>query len=467
MNKNNLLVLALLTGICILSFFLAIMPHINYKFFLHEDEWFHAGVAKNIVNGNFFVDPATNSKFLNLEPAWHLLLAFFALILKFLNFPLINMVYLPAFFHVLAVLSVFLFVSKLFGKMKALIAAVLVAIIPSNIAFGGPIFLKPTNLSLIFIPLALFFAFELSNFKKIYNFIFLLLITLFLAFAHPPTAIILFFALFVYGIFNWKEKKKALSIFFVILITIISLIVFHFSHLDKIRLNLSELSFLWASIDKIISYNFIFTIFFVAGFFLLARESTKRKEIWCLLVTASFLLAIIFLATLGIIFVLPFHRVYIPLFLLMAIISSNGIGFVYEFSKRKSKLISLVILFVILLSIFLIFFVNLPPMLNLPESSEEYKNFLWIKENIPEDKIVLIDPRKARAFNFITERKVFAASFFDPNPEFERRYLEAINFLQNNCKDIEFLLKNNISVVYSERCENSLTKIHNKTYLVS
>jgi hypothetical protein len=62
-------------------------------------------------------------------------------------------------------------VDRLAGRGQALIAALLIALLPSNVTIGGPVFLIPVNLSLILIPIGLVFGFQLTRLKPIYNYV--------------------------------------------------------------------------------------------------------------------------------------------------------------------------------------------------------------------------------------------------------------------------------------------------------
>ncbi|MCK5030513.1 MAG: glycosyltransferase family 39 protein, partial [Thermoplasmatales archaeon] len=200
-QKGIIWLIPILVLACLLTFY----PHLNYPHLLHVDEWFHIAQAKQIILSSD-IDWYIGETFaLGIEPAWHTFLASIYFLFK----PSIaQWSYLPTILHTLAVLSVYYFVSKLYSKKEALISALLIALIPSNFTIGGPVFLIPINLSLIFIPLALLFAFRLTKIKTVYNYLLLFATTTFVLYAHPPTAVALLTILGFYFLLNIFSKNN-------------------------------------------------------------------------------------------------------------------------------------------------------------------------------------------------------------------------------------------------------------------
>ena len=463
--------LLVLSAISALAALLTFQPHFRYPFLLHVDEWFHVAVAKEIILG-VQTDWYSGEPFkLGMERAWHLLLAS----IYFLFRPSATQwIYLPALFHVLAVFSTFIFTYNLFGKKEAHISALLVALIPSNVTIGGPVFLMPVNLSLIFIPLALLFAFkeDKDKRKETRNCIILFAITTFLLYAHPPTAVILLSILFFYFLLNLfsKEKsarRKAVLIFAVMALSVLISIPNYMETLQEKGAEAAKFNF-WIQMRAIpYLYGFIPSIFFIVGLYFLSRR--RRKEEWCLLLSSLFLALDIFLFTMfGLNWLIPYNRIYIPLFLLMSIIAGYGFGKLVEIEKPFRSFGCVLLL--IFLAITVIFSVqqHLGTRYYHLINNEDYNNFLWIKENTPEDAIVLLEPWKARAFAPIAERRVYTVRPFGPDPEIEAKNELACLFFVENCSNTSFLIENNISVVYSPvECQNKiLVKVWNNTYFV-
>jgi len=62
---------------------------------------------------------------------------------------------------------------------------------------------------------------------------------------------------------------------------------------------------------------------------------------------------------------------------------------------------------------------------------------------------MICDPWKARALAPIAERTVYAVSPFGPVEEELQLVDDATSFFENDCRDTNFLLKHNISIVYA------------------
>ncbi|MEM5829573.1 MAG: glycosyltransferase family 39 protein [Candidatus Aenigmatarchaeota archaeon] len=443
--------IACLIFILFLASFLTFYPHLNYPYPLHVDEWFHISVAKMIAS-NQKIDWYSGKPFeLGLERGWHLTLAF---IQKFFNLSVKQWVFLPILFHFLSILSVFYFTSKIFGKKEALISALLIALVPSNVTIGGPVFLVPINLSLIFIPLALLFAFELTNLKPIYNHLALFAITTFILYTHPPTAMVLLTILGFYLLLNLKNKQKAKEILSVLIASILFSLPNYIPEIQTKGIKAVQFNF-WFYLREIPSlYGFLPTGSFILGFYFLAK--TKSKEIWALLLTSLTLTLNIFLfVRLNLNWLIPYQRTYIPLFLLMSIIASFGYTKLLKMEKPFKNFGSALLLISLVATSFLAIERNLKTPYYYLIDDEDYENFLWIKENTREDTIVLLDPWKARAFATIAERRVYSVMPFGPDEKYLELVDNAYKFFKQNCTNTSFLVENNISLVYSPvKCQN-------------
>jgi len=311
--------------IIILAFFLNLIPHLNYPYVFHVDEWFHIARAKQIVLASK-VDWYGGQDFsLGFERGWHLMLAAIYFIFKF-DIP--HWIYLPSILHSISIICVFIFVSRLYGKYEGLISSLLIALLPSNITMGGPVFLIPVNLSLIFIPLSLIFAFELTNLKKIYNYVFLIFLTTFLLYAHLPSAVVLLGVLGIYcllNLFSNKDecKKKAKFLFVSMIISILVSLPNYLSSIYQKGTEVLTFNF-WVELQGIpIVYGIFPTIFFIIGFYYLTK--IENKENWSLiLISIALLINILIFTMFGTNYILPYVRTHIPLFLIMSIIAIIG-----------------------------------------------------------------------------------------------------------------------------------------------
>ena len=451
-KKETIWLIPILILACLLTFY----PHLNYPYLLHVDEWFHVAQAKQVVLGSD-INWYTGETFaLGMERAWHTFLASIYFLFK----PSIaQWSYLPTILHTLAVLSVYYFVSKLYSKKEALISALLIALIPSNVTMGGPVFLIPINLSLIFIPLALLFAFRLTKIKTVYNYLLLFAITTFLLYAHPPTAVALLTILGFYFLLNIFSKnnecrQKAKFLFTATLFSIIISLPNYIPEIQKRGLESVTFDF-WVHLQGIpVIYGILPTIFFIIGFYFFTK--TEKKETWCLLPTSIVLVLNVFLFTRsGSSYIMPYQRTHIPLFLLMSIIASHGYMKLLEIRKQNKKL------GVILMVICLIATTGIAIERNVNTSyyhlidNKDYESFLWIEENSPPNATILSDPWKARALAPVAERRVYAVMPFGPVEEQMELVINANNFFAENCTNTTFLIENNIAVVYTTgNCQN-------------
>jgi len=442
-----------LIPISILGGILNFFPHLNYPYLFHVDEWFHVTYAKQFALGST-INWYTGDVFhLEMERGWHVMLA---TIQYLFNLDITQWVFIPTVFQILAILSVYLFVSRLLGKKEALISSLLIALLPSNATIGGSVFLVPVNTCLIFIPLGLIFAFKLNNLKNTYNYILLFVLLTFTLYAYPPTAIILLTIIFLYFLLSIFSKdpncrKNATYLLITVIISILVSLPNFIYELEQRGMESIKFNF-WVFLEGLpLLLGIIPTIFFVLGFYLLFKNG--KKESLALLFTALILIVnIIFFNNFGLSYLLPYQRTYIPLFLIMSIIASHGFIKLIDLDKKKigSILLVLILISTTVISVHENINANYYKIIN----DDDYENFLWIKQNSPNNATILSDPWKARALATIAERRVYAAMPFGPDEEQMKVVNLALNFLQQNCTNTSFLIDNNISIVYTNICQN-------------
>ncbi|MBU5689250.1 MAG: hypothetical protein KQA41_03435 [Candidatus Aenigmarchaeota archaeon] len=414
----------------ILAFSLTLYPHFQYPYPFHVDEWFHIAEAKMILKSspiNWF----DNKPFkLSMEPAWHFLLASF----QAFNLEATHWVFLPALLHIISILSVYACTTKLLGKKQALIASMLTALLPTNPTMGGPAYLIPVNLSLIFIPIAIR-AVKEDKLPIVFSSL------LFLLLAHPPSAMVLLIYLF-FNFLTTKNKQLIPIVFLAILLSLPNYYV-------ELKKGIEALKFdFWITLRQLpYIYGYIQTAFFIAGFYLILK--TKHKD---LAFTSMFLIFLIVLhARLGQTFLVPYIRIYIPLMLFMNIIAS------YSITKLPKSIMIASLIIILALSVNSILKQQHYRIID----STDYKNFLWIRNNL-QGKAIL-DPWKARAFVFIAERPVYVVMPFGPVESELQKVREANAFLDTNCTNTNFLKENRISIIYSlKNC--TLEKVNDNTY---
>ncbi|MCX7759275.1 MAG: hypothetical protein N2169_06695 [bacterium] len=406
--------------IVLLALTLTYYPHLNYPYPFHVDEWFHIAEGKMIAQ-NSPINWFDNLPFkLSMEPAWHFLLA----CIQLLKLEAVHWTIFPAIFHVIGVLSVYACVSKLFGGKEAFIAAFLTALLPTNPTMGGPVYLIPVNLSLIFIPISIR-ALEEKKYQIVLSSL------LFLLLSHPPSAVVLLIYLF-FNFLITKDKKLIPTI-------LLALLLSFPNYYNEAKRGVDAIKFdFWITLKQLPHiYGYPQILFFIVGFYFIIK--TKHRD---LAYTSMFLIFLIVLyVKLGYTFFVPYIRIYIPLFLFMNIICSYGIA------KLNKNLMVLVLVLIAFTSIRAIMKQQHYRIID----DVDYKSFLWIRDNL--DGKAVLDPWKARAFVFIAEKPVYAVMPFGPVESEMKRVEEAKKFLKQNCTDTKFLEENNISIIYSrESC---------------
>jgi len=177
----------ILIPILALAFYMAFIPHLNYPYPVHIDEWDHICHTNALLEAGDVVhlDPYTGQAISGLvavmEAGFHLLFGVFRAIsgISFLDI----FRYLPSFIFVFTVLSVFIFTRRQgFGWESALFTTLII----STVGIMGPAFLVPVSFGLLFVPLSLFVVF---NVRTPWAYVVLFLFICFVASMHPPSAI--------------------------------------------------------------------------------------------------------------------------------------------------------------------------------------------------------------------------------------------------------------------------------------
>ena len=473
-SKTVKLEYVILAAIVALGAVLTYYPHFSYPFPLHVDEWYHIYIAQYIAQHGSLSPTDIYLRtfpFPDLEKGYHIMLAG---VYDVFHPSITQWIYLPTIIDVIAILSVFVFVYKLLGRNEALVSALLVALMPSNVTIEGPVFLIPADLSLIFIPLVLLFAFDLLKKKPIYNYAAVFLITTFMLYAHPPSAIVIMVIIGLYALLNIRSNSMDERMHSKLLIATLILSAFASvpNFLSYLTINagiVNALSFsFFIYLNQIpLVYGILPSIFFIVGFYLFSDG--KDKRMLSLLLTAVFLLFTITLfANFNVNFLIPYQRVYIPLFLIMAVVGSAGYVKLLSLS-RFGKYIGIAA-FLILLALTIYFAVIND--INTPYyhiiNNTQYQNFLWIKNNLNNNATVLLNPWLAKAFGPITGMKVYSVIPFGPSAPYEVLINNTDAFFAGNCTNTSFLRTNNISIIYTNStCINTnITRVANYTYIV-
>jgi hypothetical protein len=196
----------ILLPIMALAFYLAFIPHLNYPYPVHLDEWMHLAFSNEIISeasAAGLTDPFTgqgthgNQIF---EVGFHLFWAIFHQISGISWLTIFR--YFPSIIFAITVLAAYVL-----GRRQGFgwEAALFTCLVPTTVGILGPAFLVPVGMGLLFILLVIFLAF---NFRTGWSYLTLFILTLFTVSLHPPTAICLVIILIPYILLNLKGAFK-------------------------------------------------------------------------------------------------------------------------------------------------------------------------------------------------------------------------------------------------------------------
>lgn len=436
-SKNSIMLILII----LLASYFNYIPHSNYDYPVHRDEWEHLTASKALIKAENTIYPnprlGPEYKLDDLEIGFRLWISEILLtgISEWFVFKYLNI--LIACF---TVLSVYIFAER-FGY--GLHAAFFTALIPTSVRLLGPGFLVPVSLAVGFIALAFFIAFRNHGSRYIPLF----LIFLFLLYAHPPTALVLFIIFMPYIIAYREWKLAAVMITANIFALPQFLVMFTKRGLEAMQFPS------YAFFDSLfIEYGYLPTIFCIIGTSLIHKRNEKDR--FLVYSTVILLFLNYFYRNSGWSIFYP-ERNYFYIFILMSIIAGYGIA------KLKDKR-------AIAVMVLLILFISYNAHIKMPYyyiiDDREFNDFVWIKNNL--EGTTIIDPWKAIAFTAVAEKYVYSYVGAVPHKILDPRNREVYEFFRKNCSDIEFLKNNNLSIIYSRgKCDApELKKVKDNIY---
>ncbi|MCJ7744326.1 MAG: hypothetical protein MUO99_07210 [Dehalococcoidales bacterium] len=459
--KVDYLLLLLALG---LAFYIAFIPHQNYPYPLHVDEWVHLANSQAMLQaGNTsYVEPfyggATIGLGSNLEASFHLFWGTFQSISGLSWLTIFR--YFPGIILMLTVLAVYVLAKREgFGWE----AAFFTALIPTTVGILGPSFLVPATLGLLFTPLIIFLAFNLST---IWSYLLIFVLTSFLLAIHAPSAIYPILILAPYILLNLKGNfKHSLGIALALALPFLVVFPWIFDLLAPTFKSLftSHPPTEYVQLPRVIeTYGYLPTLFSLLGIFLLARQG-GRKNYGLILGLLVLLLMLVTFYTFHYGVPIVYERGLLYLMLMMSLVAGAGLAGVKNLilpaklsnwlkapiaSQYLGKFLCLALIGVTLA-------VTVPARQNTPYyhmiDSEDYQAFIWIKDNVGKeyDKAIL-DPWKATAFTAITGKKVYTRIHAYPTAKDN----EAYDFLSGGSSNTTFLRGNGISIVYTRIYES-------------
>jgi hypothetical protein len=439
--KSDYLKLALILS---LAFYLAFIPHANYSYPVHIDEWVHLAHSEAMLGAQdtTYVDPFLGKSTVgitsNLEAGYHLFLGVFHRI-SGISWPDIFR-YFPGIIFMATVLSVYVLARREgFGWE----AAFFTSLIPTTVGILGPAFLVPVAMGLIFLPLSLFLAF---NFRTLWSYLALFLFTSFLLSIHATTAVGLVIILTPYILLNLKGNfKHSLGMTLALAVPFVALFPWIFGSILSIATGLLTQVFHPSAIALprvITTYGYLPVSLCLLGIFWLAMRGDRKS--WGL---ALGLLALL----LVLVAYFTFNYGVQPLY-------TRGLMSVkhLRLPARLSTRLRVPLVTQNLGRFFCLVLVTISLVIGIPDRQDtpyylmidrqDYESFMWIKDNVGQSHTkAILDPWKATAFAALTQRHTYTRIHTSPHDS----DLEAYTFLRGGSTNTTFLEENGISIIYT------------------
>lgn len=440
--------ITLLTLFIILAVGLNFLPHLNYNYPIHVDEYVHYQYSNHLSTGAplYF-----NQEYNSLEAGFHYLLA----TLNAIGIPYSVMFYaFASIITILICLGVFILTRRLFNERAGVFAVLFIATLKSTTMILGPMFFVPMAIGMFFIAMILFLI-ELDCKAWILFLAGILII-------HPPTATAILLLINIKFIFLKKNYLK--NLMYQGIAGLIALPMYIPYFISKGAESVNALSFT-PIIDVLFIPDFLtyfITLIVIAGIYF-AAEKNKYSIITYVL---GLLIFVLIAYQFKVEFFIPYPRALMYLFVIFSILFGYGVSELSNLTKNKKIIYGILIVIVVLTLVF-----TLPSKITSTKevyeimNQEDYQAFNYIKGNSFEDSIVLADPWKSNALTPFAEREVFTRIPQGPNEEIEAKNQATYEFFENKCQDTNFLINNQIDVVYGE-CENPvLLETHPGVYL--
>ena len=474
-----------LLPILALAFSLAFIPHIDYPYLVHVDEWVQLAYSETIIRAgdSIFANPFYGEPLEGLTGSaegigQYLKIGaylFWGMFHQISGIPwLIIYRYFPGIIFILTVLSVYILAQR---QGFGLAAAFFTCLIPTTVGILGPGFLAPVTLALPFIPLSLFLA---INFRTGWSYLALFIFTCFLAITHAATAVGLVIVIAPYILLNIKGNfRHSLYLALALAIPFLAPFPWIFSLLLPTIKSLLQpqplLSYVWLP-EFVQTYGYIPTAMCFVGIFLLAWKG-ERRNYGLILGLLALQLMIVTYATLHYGVTIIFYRGLMYLLLMMSIVAGAGLMGIRNiklperlFDWLKSPLIRQnmgIVLCLVIIGVTLA--IGIPNRLETSYyhmiDEQDYQAFIWIKENtVDEYQKAILDPWKATAFTALTGKYVYTRIHGYAKDSDKKSY----EFLDGGCTNTDFLKKNGISIIYTKGgCDNpDLVEIRKNVYLL-
>jgi hypothetical protein len=469
----------ILLPIIALALYLTSIPHHNYPYLVHLDEWIHLACSNQILSqgtATGLVDPFSGGVPImnqSFELGFHLFWGIFHQIsgLSWLDI----YKYFPPIICIFTMLAVYILARRQgFGWEATFFAA----LIPTTVGILGPGFLVPVAMGLFFIPICLSIAF---HFRSWWSYPLLFILMAFLLSLHGATAVAVIIFTVPFILLNIKSDLRH-SLMTILALVVPFLVLFPWI-IQSLIPNVKELftakpDVLGAvQVPRIIqTYGYLPVAMALVGAFVLTIRGGKHN--YALVLGLLFILVILVIYyTLNYGVGIMYFRGLQFMMLMMAIIAGAGLMGIKNLklpstlsarlkipvvTKNAGYILCLIIIVVTLL-------IGIPVRQQLPYyhmiDTEDYEAFIWIKENVGNDfERAILDPWKGTAFTAITGKYVYTRISDAAKPSDTEAYL----YLQGGCEDSTLLREEGISIVYttSEVRNPDLVEVRENVYLL-
>lgn len=460
-----------------LAFYVAFIPHQNYPYPLHVDEWLHLAYSEAMLRAGSttFTDPFSGQGVLgfssNLEAGFHLFWGVFQGISGISWLAIFR--YFPSVIFMLTVLSVYVLARREgFGWEAALFTC----LIPTTVGILGPAFMVPVAMALMLILLSLFLV---LNFRTAWSYLALFILTCFLLSLHAATAVGLAIVLAPYILLNVKgDFKHSLAITLAVAIPFLAPFPWIFNMLLPTAKSLLSPQPLptYVELPRVIqTYGYLPIAFGLLGAFLLGiRGGRKNYGLVFGLLALLVMLVAFFTFHYGV--EIMYERGLMYMMLMLSIVAGAGLagvrtirwpgklvtGIRFLLAKNVGNILCLVLIGITLA-------VAIPDRQETPYyqmiDEEDYEAFVWIRDNVDATYAkAILDPWEATAFTAVTGKYVYTRIHAYPQANDTKAY----EFLEAGCTDTAFLKENGVSIVYRRGiCNNpDLVEVRQNVYLL-
>jgi len=450
-----------LVPILALAFYMAFIPHVNYPYPVHIDEWVHIALNNSLLQAadidypDPFSGQVTSSLIITLESGFHLLFSVFHQISGVSWVAIFR--YFPGIIFMMTVLSVYILARREgFGWE----AAFFTCLIPTTVGIMGPAFLVPVAMGLIFVPLSLFLV---LNFRTPWSYLLLFLFTCFMIITHATSAICLIIIIVPCILLYLKSEPKH-GLILILVWAIPFLVTLPWTY-DLIMATAKSLLVQqplppYHDFPRIIQmYGYLpIGLGLLGTFWLTVKGGPKNYGLAFGLVVMVVMLATFFTLHYGV--GLVYLRGILYALLMLGIVAGAGLMVIKNLelpTKLGIPTILLKIGYPLCLALVIVTLViGIPDRQDTPYyhmiDEADYEAFVYIRDNVDASyERVLLDPWKATAFTAITEKHVYTRIHMAPRA----RDNVAYDFLRNGSTNTTFLRENGVSVIYTRVYEGA------------